>query len=332
MTTRNGCSMLLGAAMALAVSTAAPIARADRADELFAAGEKAFESKDLPGARARFLEAYAIRPSFDVLANLGLVEARLGLLRDAAEHLAAALATFPPSGDPAVKRAMEGDLAGLAKKLGRVVVEAGAGAQLRVDDADRGLVSARGSVELWLDPGEHRLEAIDPERGRARANVRIAAGSDQTVTLTFTPEPSAGSDDDAPSGSEPDDGWPLWPGLVAGGVGVAGLGVGAVFAVLASSTAEEAASLTAGLDNPRACLGATPAPACAGIQANLEDRDTLSNASLGAFVGAGLLTATGATLLVLRTLDTPDSDTTSSIGFVPWLGAGQLGGTLSGRF
>jgi hypothetical protein len=62
----------------------APFRAFASADELFAAGEKAFESKDLRGARARFLEAYAIRPSFDVLANLGLVEARLGLLRDAA--------------------------------------------------------------------------------------------------------------------------------------------------------------------------------------------------------------------------------------------------------
>jgi hypothetical protein len=323
---------LLGAAVALALATAAPDVRADRADELFAAGEKAFESKDLQGARARFLEAYAIRPSFDVLANLGLVESRLGLLRDAAEHLAAALATFPPSGDPAVKRAMESDLAGLAKKLGRVVVEAGAGAQLRVDDTDRGLVPARGSVELWLDPGEHRLEATDPERGDARANVRITPGSEQTLVLRFTTSASQSSDTVDPSRDEPGDAWPLWPGFVVGGVGVAGLGVGAIFAVLASSASDDAASLTAGLEEPRACLRATPAPACTEIQASLEDRDTLSNVSLGAFVGAGVLTAAGATLLVLHTLDTPTPDTTSSIGIAPWMGPGQVGGTLTGRF
>jgi hypothetical protein len=312
-----------------------PVAHADQADVLFAAGEKAFEAKDFAAARARFLEAYELRPSFDVLANLGAVEIRLGLLAEATEHLSSALAAFPPSGDPATKRKMQRDLEDLRSKVGRVVVKGPRGATLAIDGRAAGTISEQGTQLLWLAPGEHQLvarrpgSAPDDASGSTTVRLQVTAGAEQPVELEFgaAREPVEGPAQR--SGIEEE--FPLWPSLVAGGVALVGLGAGIGLAAAASSAGSDADALTAALPSRGACLGASPESSCAEIQDQLESRDALSSASLALFVVGSAAAIGGGVLLSLHLLS-PSEEPATAVSLRPWAGPGTAGALLTGAF
>ncbi len=70
---------------------AAPIAPADavaeRAEALFREANALVKQQRWAEAEASYLAVWALRPTYDVAANLGHTQYRLGKLREAAEHL-----------------------------------------------------------------------------------------------------------------------------------------------------------------------------------------------------------------------------------------------------
>ena len=65
---------------------------------LYAKGIAAQQAGDQKAARAAFAAAWKLRPHFKIAGNLGAVESELGLYREAAAHLDAAIALYKKGG------------------------------------------------------------------------------------------------------------------------------------------------------------------------------------------------------------------------------------------
>src|SRR6185436_6743274 len=87
-----------GACLLLAALVSAPAraqsnpADGERASQLFKKGKAAYDSRKFEDALRIYMEAWSLKQSPDIAANLAATETELGKHRDAAEHFAFALA------------------------------------------------------------------------------------------------------------------------------------------------------------------------------------------------------------------------------------------------
>src|SRR5262245_20529051 len=98
-------------ASARPAAPAAPAKTPDRADELFQQAADAFDAGRYPEAQAKLEAAWAIKKTYDIAGNLGVVEVKLGKYTAAAEHLSWALLHFPPTETNKARRGYEQELA-----------------------------------------------------------------------------------------------------------------------------------------------------------------------------------------------------------------------------
>ncbi len=282
----------IAALLLLAAVAASPPAQADETDVLFDEAVVLIKEGKFEEAYPKLLSAWEKRQSFDVAANLGLVENKLGKKRDAAAHLDYALATFPTTGDAEVKERMQAMLTSLRAELGRLQVDAPEGCVLKIDGEERGRTPLP-SVYLYVEPGARKVEGSRPgEVGVTTIDVKAG----QSLAIKLVLEPAEGPSGGTKAAEPP---LPLWPGLLVGGLGVAGLGAGIGLAVAAGSSGSNADDATAALPSRGACQGASPPASCATIEEDLETRDLMSNAAVGAFVAGGVLTAAGVALVIV---------------------------------
>jgi hypothetical protein len=96
-------------------------------------------------------------------------------------------------------------------------------------------------VPIFLNPGAHAVKVTADGFDPASQKFEVAEGKTATVALTMAANPTAVAAPVAapPSGSTPGSSWSTQKtlALVAGGVGIVGIGVGAAFGVTASSDA-----------------------------------------------------------------------------------------------
>jgi hypothetical protein len=149
---------------------------------------------------------------------------------------------------------------------------------------------------LEVNPGTHTFTFESPDGTNVDKTVVIGEGQKETrvaavvVKPSDTPAPTltpALSPSPAPAPT-PDSG-PPWKtiGLVTGGVGVVGLGIGAVFGLMASSKKSDAGCASNG-----AC------PSQDGVN-KLNDSLSAGNLSTVFFIAGGVLAAAGVTIFVL---------------------------------
>lgn len=320
--------------VAIAATCSVPALAADP-DQLFAESTAAAKEGNFQLAYEKMKEVWRLRPSYDVAANLAFYERKLGRMKEAAEHLELALSQFPVTGEPAVRDRMRQDLDALRKELGRVEFDVPTGTIIFVDGEERGKTPL-SPPHVYVTPGKHSFEARRPGL-RGSASIEAEAGQATTVTIPLSKY--EGGDDEKDGGKDngvvspkPDGesgGIPLWPGLVVGGLGLAGIGAGIGLAVAAGSSGSSADEAAAALPSRGSCQGDAPHESCASIADDLETRDLLSNASMGAFIGGGVLLAGGATLVVLSIAGVGGSE---NAAFLPWIGPGVAGGTFAGSF
>jgi hypothetical protein len=145
---------------------------------------------------------------------------------------------------------------------------------------------------LPVDPGDHVLEESATGRMGRIEKVTVKPG-DRAVTFTMlpltrlfgmSPEPAPAV---APAAEEPASSPRRTAGLVIGGIGIAGVGVGAVLGVLAKSTYDQ--STTGCLPNDPTRCGAT----AAGQRSNAF---SLATGSTVAFIAGAALVGGGAVL------------------------------------
>jgi PEGA domain len=325
---------LLAAAPAAAQPAARPGAVADAgasgddADALFKKGMAALTAGNTQQAYALDLAAWKLKQTYDIAGNLAQVELMLGKKRDAAEHIAFALAHFPPTVTSDRRDGLKKVLDGLRHELGVLRIQVSApDAKVAVDGTPVGAAPIAG--EVFVDPGAHVVEATLAGYNPAQAQVDAPKGSAQDVTLTLVrapdtpPVPPGGGTSTAGGPSKP----VIITGAVLGGVGVL---LGAVFAGVSDAKASDVAAKHDAIVQmgAGAACGATPSAACQALQGAKQDQVRLANASVGSFIAGG---AVGAAT-VIYAVAAPRAVQKSGTRVVPLVAAGGGGVVLLGEW
>lgn len=301
------CAALLGSVVTNVASAQSTAADTARATELFKAGKAAFAKGDVPEAERLFAQAFAVRKSSDIAANLGQVELEQGKYRDAAEHFAWSLANMLPSATDAQRRAVEN---GLARARAEVAI-------LRLEIEPEGadvLVGAHAvgkspiTSGVYVDPGEVIISVKRDGYVSLDKRVMVGKGTEQAVEIRLNPiesEPAVASTSTSavttempsattsPDRSEPKS---LVPAYIATGVAVAGGVAGLVFTLSANSKEDDADSLSdrlRGEYGDDACArGTAPSSDCGELSGDRESVDRSRNLAIGAFIVGGVAALT----------------------------------------
>ncbi len=290
----------------------------DRADDLYKKGVAAFEAGDLHEAHRLLAEAWGLKKSADIAANLGIVSLKLGKMREAAEALAHAVDYFPVGASPEA-RAQLAELRaqaerGVAKVTVVVNVES---ARVDVDGRELGRSPLTGPV--YVDPGQRRFTAVREGYEQASVAFQLVAGDVTTIELKLDPVRR----DVAPPPPPVEEKLPVWPMIAFGGLTAVGLGVGVGFIVMSESAKSEL--------EESGCRDATCGLA---LQDQVDDYNLGRNGALGGFIAGGLgavgLVAYGIAYATSGAAETTPAKTgLTGVDFTPLVGPGVAGGALT---
>lgn len=226
---------LVMVALALAADPAGAQSNTAAAVALFDEGRAALQRGELDLACAKFQESNRIGPAIGTTFNLANCEEQRGRLATAWVLFRQVVGQMRPD-DPRVPVASE-HIASLEKRVPRVVFVADErtplGTRVRVGETELGSASFGSAIPL--DPGKH--EAIVRSPGRAPRALTFTLAPEETRTLSLTPpttKPATNArvaPDTAKSEGQDDRVLGLKRSnavLIAGGIGAAGLVVGAV--------------------------------------------------------------------------------------------------------
>ncbi|MGE0328975.1 MAG: hypothetical protein AB7S68_42055 [Polyangiaceae bacterium] len=282
----------------------------EQARKLVEEGDALMKKSKFADGTAKFRAAWGLHATYFTACKAGRGEAQLDHYPEAATFLAYCLKHFTLSDDPKQKaaekkyRALQTDV---LKKVGRVEVDlAPKHAILSVDATPLDEELFEG--ELFVSPGEHKVEASASGFVSASQDVKVGAGESVQTTLRLEVEkaaappvaaPTAAAPASAPADTTPDQ--PSDAGgsmmtrnivVIAGGVLALGAITGSfVFRGEANTKADDADALRKGLPS-NACQGGGGSPVCAeldGLQSDRESAASTSNILLG--VGLGLAVA-----------------------------------------
>lgn len=329
----------------------------DQARMLYINGMKAAEKKDWAGAHKAFTEAWKLNEHYQIAANLGSMEVKLGRYRDAAEHLAIYLRKAPQDKVKDRMRAMA-FFDEAKKKVAAVQVKVNVnGADILVDDK---VVALSPLIDdIYVEPGPRQIKVRMAGYKSADASIEAAPGSTQEVPLTLSkfddtappitaPEPVRAPPPPPPKpADEPFK--PQAPVIIAGiAVGAVGLLGGFIFTGVANGHASDADELTASLKARSQAMYGTPYACATGgftveCQHLYDDRvgaDTFGDVAVWSFVVGGLAgagTAVYALVLpkVLTTRATPGQESATPgvrATLTPVASPGGAGLWLSGSF
>lgn len=319
-------------ALMATVLLAATPARANDpvAERLYRDGRAAAQAKDWARACQLFQESQNREPAPGTLLNLADCEEHRGRLVTALAQYQVAARLFP-SGDARIPYASQ-RAAALEKRIARLRLRLEA-EQATVECDGVSVDTAAFDSYVAMDPGEHVLVVKANGRADMRSKIRLGEGESREVELTVgpllpessgagptraegPPAPAASTSPPRPAArdtSEPS-GRPVAFGLL--GVGLVGIGIGAVTGVLAL---DSAASVRDTCPN-RQCGTATDLR-----NANDEASDARSMALVSTIgFGAGLVGAVAGTYLLLRAPSKPT--------LAPALGGGAMGVLVRGSF
>jgi hypothetical protein len=255
-------------------------ARADDIDQLYEQGQTAFEQQRYEEARAKLSAVWASRQSYDVAAVLAQAELQVGKHRDAAEHLAYAVAHFPVSAKIELRKHVEAMFAEAKKHVATVRVTVNLdGADVRVDGVTVGRAPLAG--EIFLDPGARKIEARFPQHVTATRKIEVRKGAAEKVELVLVAESAKAATPRS-----------MVPAFVMGGAAVAALGVG--IGLTASAFDGDARSKGLGEQirgGGGTCVSGAPNydPRCDDFISGARANDAMSRAGVGLYIGAGAL-------------------------------------------
>ena len=284
--------------------------------ELFDQAQAAFAKGDKQGARAAYLKAWALQKSYDIAGNLGNVELKLGMFRDAAEHLAYGVENFPPTGEPALLRALKEKLAEARKEVGRVRVRVDAeGVKVMVNGKAVGALPLSG--EVYVEPGgvvvEGELSGYEP--GRVTGRVGKGETVDLTLPMMAKPRPRMG--------------------IVIGGMSAAAVGFGVGIGLLVAGNAKLVEA-----DNERTAFQKTglpcPSPAisaqCKSVRETLSSASSLHNGAVGALLGASAVSIGTIAVMLSPLGKSYESKKAARTRVTPIIGGSMNGLLITGSF
>jgi hypothetical protein len=240
----------LAAAVLFSALGAAPVARAGADQDRWAAHQQLTQAQDLKKkgqlqeALTHYEESLRLDPKLATMIELAELEEQLGKLVEARAHWTAARDKAQQVGAGTSKQRAEDRLAALEKRQPHLTLQlaadAPADAQVLLDDVP--LDKATIGAALALNPGEHAVVVKAVGHEDAKYAVKLAEGDNQTLPIAVTPKAAPPPPPPPPPKPAP----PPKPvesvnvstssgstrrtlGIVAGSVGVVGIGVGAGF-------------------------------------------------------------------------------------------------------
>ncbi|WP_437999249.1 PEGA domain-containing protein [Sorangium sp. So ce185] len=297
---------------------------AKRAEALVQKAGRLYSDGKYQEAEALLLPAWELNPTFDVAYNLGNTEYQLKKHKEAAQYLSFALRHWPLlKGVAKLKPNAEKWLAESRAQVGAVAVTVSmAGAEVLVDGKVTGRAPLEG--EVFVEPGEHRVEARLSGYETASQTVRVGKGGTAKVELAMmlakseaneaTPvanaaegasAPGAGAGElekKTPTAPEQQEQRPQerswWPVIALGAASAVGLGVGIGTTVAGSDVLDDVHAQRQALrDAGGQC--ARPQAAfvdrCAELNSAGERVDTLGHVAGAAYVASGVLAAAALT-------------------------------------
>ncbi|HEX3852620.1 MAG TPA: tetratricopeptide repeat protein, partial [Polyangiaceae bacterium] len=247
-------------------------ADSERANLLFKKGKVAFNEGKYTDALRIYDEAWQLKQSPDIAANLAQTEAELGKHRDAAEHFAFALAHLLPSSTDEQKKALAEGLEIEKKDVGTLhVTLEPADAALNVDDAP---VTLPTNGDIYVEPGDHHAsvtrdgyqlnqQTVHVSKGGARVLwIRLEPADGATAAPTSSAETGTNLSAESPpestnrpsiADSGGSSGRSLVPAFVGGGVAVVGAAAGIGFLLSGNSHANKADNLANGIPGQSGC-------------------------------------------------------------------------------
>jgi hypothetical protein len=212
------------------------------AEALFAAGRTAFESGDYDSACAKFAESHRLDPAAGTVINLAACNERRGRLASAWENWREALNLLRTDDErrPGVEKRKNELEARIPRLVVRLAPGSPPGAAVSRDGVALG--PATFGLPLPVDPGPHHIEVT--AQGRAPRSYDVTAEEGRGVELLVEPGPALPGGEPAapPAGvapakpaarSDSSGGDLRLVGYVTAGVGIVGLGVGAVTGLMA---------------------------------------------------------------------------------------------------
>jgi len=319
-----------------------PSARADtkeeagenaRADEYFRQG-KAFVKEDRwEEARRAYLAGYRIKRGYDIAGNLGSVELELGLAREAAEHLAYCIKSFPATGTAAQLAYIKGRFEEARQKVGALSIQVNVdGAEVFIDG--RSIGRSPFNDEVYVEPGARTLEVKLGGYSPSKRSIEAARGSWQSVALVL--RASGGARVEGPPLGLPSvvEERSRAPFFVGSGVALAGIGAGVTGFLLAQSSAARAASQFNQLKSrggEGACLDAANQADCDALDRAYRDKGTFRAVSIAGFATAG---AALGTILTYALISSGKKHSTRGVGLrvEALAGPGLAGALVTGGF
>jgi hypothetical protein len=289
-------------------------------------GSELYSAGKWSDAEQAFLGAWAIQKTYDIAANLGHAEHKLGKWRDAAEHLGFALRNWPLAGKPEPKELARQRFEEVRAKVGGVSIEVSvAGAEVVIDRKPMG--TSPLPAEVYVEPGSHRVEAKLQGYMTASSAVQATAGGTHAVKLMLMRDET-----DKPNGSE---GTARMALLIGGAAASAvGIGMGIGFTVAANGKSADAAALRDQLvqETPAdVAICAEPTgkrgPTCAEIRGKLADRETFTDVARGSFIAGGVLALATVGYAILTRTGSEKTTRATSVHVAPMVGRSS-GGVL----
>lgn len=210
----------LGLTLGLSLSGGSAVAQSDpaAAEALFRQGRAAADTGDFRTACEKFRESNRLDPAIGTLFNIADCEEKLGRVATSWTHFQEVAQRLPPADERrglATQRA-----AALEPRLPKLTIKLlGAlppGAVVRRGDVE--LTTASFGAPLPVDPGEVVVSVDAPGRERAEFRVEMAERDSRELEISAGPELSQQTAEASPPTL----------GYVLGGVGILGLGVGAI--------------------------------------------------------------------------------------------------------
>lgn len=310
---RVGC--LAGLALALGVPSVARAADGGEAERLFREARKLVEAGDFEAACPKFAESERLEPAPGTLVNLAECEVHTGKLVSAQEHYRLASSGYPKTDkrhDLAAQKAaaLEGKIAHLTLKLAPGVPD---GAAVRRGDA---LVAAKDlGASVSVDPGAVSIVVTVPGRVDKTYPLELRNGETKELVLEAG-EPVSVAAPDGPVQAPDSGGSVRMAGFVIGGVGIAGLALGAVTGILAmgsASTVNSHCNTTTYVCDPEGLNAA-------------QAGDVFAPLSTVGFIAGGVLVATGVVLVIVG------GKKKEAVSFVPVVGPTFAQAALVGTF
>ncbi len=320
------------ASPALAQSSAAEKAAAE---SLFDQGKKLMTEGRFADACPKFAESQRLDAGIGTMLYLSDCYEKIGRTASAWASFREAESAARASGQAERARIARDRAAALEPKLTRLTVNVSP----KNNDVPGVVVKRDGSAlssALWgsplpVDPGPHAIEASAPGYRKVAINVEVrpGGGGQSTDIPALEKEAAATGVTGATAAAVTTpavEGGSAWPAqktwaLVAGGVGVAGLVVGSVFGLRASSKWDDSQK-----DNRCVERRCTPE----GIKL-ADDAKSAAGLSTISF-GVGLLGLAGGAVLWLTAPKKASEANATGLRFAPAVGAGSVGAQLGGRW